>query len=223
MLKKLLVVFFLLLFCVVSMTSCFVVVNKDNINNEGDIGNETQPVEKPQKVSPLPDVLEDATAKSEELLSNAFADKNFQNQNFTITMAQDAFVKTGSRDQTAFSRAFQLQSKLISERFYCTLYVNRFPYSSILSDTKTAMDTGAFYADVLVIPQKSIGYLRQNGVLYNLKELYDDALTKDDCDVDNTLQLLSENSLYGIVGNGVLSPGAYYCIYFNMKVRFCQR
>ena len=219
MFKKLLIVFFLLLFCIVSMTSCFVVVNKDNVNKDSDSGKETtQTTEKPQKVSPLPDVLENAVNKSEEALSKAFADKNFQNQSFTVTMAQDTFVKTSLKEQTTFLRALQLQSKVISERLNCTLYVNRFPYSSILSDTKTAIETGAFYADLLIVPQKSIGYLRQNGVLYDLKELYDDALGEDDCDVANTLQMLGGNSLYGVVGNGVLSPGAYYCVFFNKDI-----
>ena len=98
MFKKLLIVFFLLLFCIVSMTSCFVVVNKDNVNKDSDSGKETtQTTEKPQKVSPLPDVLENAVNKSEEALSKAFADKNFQNQSFTVTMAQDTFVKTSRR------------------------------------------------------------------------------------------------------------------------------
>lgn len=219
MLKKLLIVFFLLLFCIVSMTSCFVVVNKDNVNTDGNGGKETtQTTDKPQKVPPMADVLEGALEKSEEALSKAFADKNFQNQSFTVTMAHDTFVKLGASQETTFLRALQLQSQLISGKLNCTLYTNRFPYSSILSDTKTAIDTGAFYADVLIVPQKSIGYLRQNGVLYDLKELYEDALGEEDCDVNNTLQLLGGNSLYGLAGNGVLSPGAYYCVYFNKDI-----
>ncbi len=211
MLKKIALIFLVLTLCAVSMTSCFIVVKNDTPTVE----TEVETVERVETLPPKPDPLEAGKKEAEKALEGLFEDKDLEKKSLTMVASDDAFIKFSSNQGSEYSKALQFQNELISKKLNGTVYVNRQPYQAFLNDIRSAKDTGEFYADLLLVPQRSLGLLRQSGLIQDLNALYGDAFTDECFDAEETLQGVGRTSMYGVIGDGSINPGAYYCVYFN--------
>lgn len=216
MFKKCLLLFLSLIMCMGSLTSCFIVIDERD-----DTGVRTEPetqsaVRGPiEKLPPMPDTLNSAVAEAEPKLEGLFKGKNCEGLTFTLVIAEGPELNIEAEQETSYIRALRLQSELISSKFGCSVYVNRTPYSTFLSDAQAAMNSGIFYADAVCIPQKGLGYLKSQGMLADLKGLYGDVFTEEYFDLDSKAQASGMNRLYGIGGEAALNPGALGCVYMN--------
>ncbi len=218
MLKKIGIFFLVILLCLCSTTSC--VIEIDDRKENGETSAETLPETDRvyETVPPMKDVLEPSKVSAENALNEIFAGKNLDGLNFNIVIVEDADQEFSVNGGTTYSRAVKELSLLISAKLGCTLNVFATPYDTFLSDAQSSLDAGLFYADLVCVPQKAIGYLKNRNMIADLNALYGDVFNAECYNASATAQTAGNNKLYGVVGNGAVSPNAYTCVYLNKKV-----
>lgn len=218
MLKKFGIFFLVILLCLCSATSC--VIEIDDRTEGGETSPETVPeTDRPYEYyPPMADALESSKSKALTAFEQIFAGKNFEGLELSVVIVEDADHKFSVNGDGTYSRAIEELSGLISERLGCNLTVLSTPYDTFLGDAKSSLDSGLFYADVVCVPQKAIGYLRNRNMIADLNSLYGDVFSAECYNTTATSQASGNNKLYGVVGNGAVSPNAYTCVYLNKSV-----
>lgn len=215
MAKKITALFLVILLCLCSLTSCFIVINKDGIKNED--GNDGD-ISKEDPVTPMADPLEAGKKKAEEVLNQNFSDVNLGSQSFTVVIADDVDTGFDNSGETSYLKAIDIQKNLISDKLNCVLNINVVSYTQLLSDAQAAQNAGLFYADIICVPQKAIGFMRSQGLLMNLNTVLGDIYSDTGYDLNSINQASGNNAVYGVGGLGTVTPGSYGCVYFNKDV-----
>ena len=218
MLKKFAIFFLVILLCLCSATSC--VIEIDDRTEVGETSPETVPETDKinEYIPPMADVLEESRLNAEKALNEVFADKNLEGLEFKIVIVEDVEQEFSVNGETTYARAVREMGWLISAKLNCKITVFAVPYDSFLSDAQRSLDAGLFYADLVCVPQKAIGYLKNRNMIANLNVLYGDVFDAECYNSSATAQTAGNNKLYGVVGNGAVSPNAYTCVYLNKKV-----
>ncbi|MBR5322250.1 MAG: hypothetical protein IKU48_01735 [Clostridia bacterium] len=218
MLKKIAIFFLVIMLCLCSATSC--VIEIDDRTEIGETSAETAPETYNSYVSipPLADALEESMLKADNALNEIFGDKNYDGVELKVVIVEDAEQEFTVNGVTTYSRAVRQLSNLVSEKLNCRVSVLAVPYDAFLSDAQSSLDAGLFYADVVCVPQKAIGYLKNRNMIADLNELYGDVFNAECYNAAATAQSAGNNKLYGVVGNAAISPNAYTCVYLNKKV-----
>ena len=214
MLKKIVVLLLAMMLCIGSMTSCVKIDERSENYVKKETVPETLPPT-PEKVPELPDPLNNAKLKAEKNLEELTFDEDFSDLSFTVLIVEDTEIELGAELETSYARALRLQSELVSQRLGCTVFIKRMPYSTFLSDAQAYNDSGLFLADVVCIPQKSLGYMKSRNLIIDLKSSYGDTFTEEYFDSNAKLQGSGMNKLYGIVGGSSVTPASYTCVYLN--------
>lgn len=221
MFKRIGILFLVILLCMGSLTSCLIVINDKSEGGETtaptpETSAETKaPIE---KVPPMTDVMNDSSAGAEKALEGLFADTKYPGQTLTVMVAEDTSLDLHSEQELSSERGLKLQAELISKKLECVVYINRIPYNTFLSDAQAAINAGLFYADVVCVPQKGIGYMKNEKMLADLNKLYGDIFVEDCYNIDAKQQASVNSSLYAIAGDGSLNPGAVTCVYLNKAI-----
>ncbi len=219
MFKKNGFLFLVIMLCLVSLTSCFVVINK---KGEGpkksptETSKETESVI--ERVPAMTDVLAEGKAEAEKALEGLFEGKDLAGESISIIIADSTNMNIYPEQESSYNTALQFQRELISEKLNCTVYVYNISYNTFISDVQAAMNTGIYYSDVICIPQRCVGELCRLGLIADLYSLYGDVFVEDCYDLDAKAQGEGGNRLYGIAGDASVTPGAYGCVYFNKTV-----
>lgn len=214
MAKRLTILLLVLILCISSLTSCFIVINKP----KGDKNTEVTTQKPVETVEPMPDVLEEGRKDAESILEKDFGGKNFEGQTFIVVNADDTSIFIEAEQETSVSRAVELQKNLVAKKLNCNIIVNNVEYATFLSDALAAKNAGMFYADLVCVPQKALGYMRTMDMVANLGQLYGDVFGEEYFYLDSKSQTSGNNSFFGIAGRGAITPAAYGCLYFNKTV-----
>lgn len=218
MLKKISIFFLVIMLCLCSATSC--VIEIDDRTEGGETSPETtlQTDKLLEHIPPMEDVLEQSKLNAEKNLSQVFTDKNFEGIELSVIIVEDTEKMFSVNGVTSYGRAVKEMSKLISKKLGCTLNVWAVPYDTFLKDAQSALDSGLFYADLVCVPQKAIGYLKNNNLIADLNALYGDVFAYESYNSSAIAQFSGNNKVYGVAGNGTVSPEAYSCVYLNKSV-----
>ncbi len=218
MLKKIGILFLVILLCICSMTSC--VIEIDDRKEGGETSPETS-LETDRvivQIPAMPDVLEQSKTDAQKALDEVFTDKNLEGVGLNIVIVEDTKLDFSLNSDSTYSRALKQQSMLISSKLGCNLTVTTTPYDTFLSDAQSSLDAGLFYADLVCVPQKAVGYLKNRNMIADLNALYGDVFSADCYNALATSQASGNNKIYGVVGDAAVSPGAYTCVYLNKTV-----
>ena len=216
MAKRITILLFVLVVALSSLTSCFIVIN--NTKTDGD---DKDPVETNKPIEEFPpkiDVFGKAQKSAEEALKKGFDGVDLKGERVSIVIAEDVEIYIQAEQETSASKALSIQKDLISGKLKCDLYASRISYSTFLIDAQAAHNAGLFYADIVCVPQKTIGYMRSRGMLADLNKLYGDQFTEDYFYSDSKQQASGNGAVYGISGKGAVTPGSYGCVYFNKNL-----
>lgn len=214
MIKKIIVPVIVVLVVLGCLLSGVVVINK-NKNDKDNENNANLPTD---IFTEQTDFLAKAKSEAEKNLEENFKDKDFEGVNFSVVIAEDNAMFMNIEGETSYSKALKLQSDLISEKLNCNIYINRMEYSAFLSDASAANNAGLFYADVVCVPQKSIGYMQSKGLISDLNQLYGDAFMEGYYFADSKKQSAGSNSFYCIASKSSMTPTSYGCVYFNKTI-----
>jgi len=216
LLKKIIILFLVALMCLGTLTSCFIVINET-----GSTGQKPESTETEAKIEKIPaqtDVLDVGKASAEQSLGEYTPSKDFGNQIFTIVIVDDTKIGMFLNEESTYSRAVEMQRQLIMSKLNCKLYIRRVSYDDFLADVGVAHNSGTKYADLILVPQKCLGYLHGQGMIYKLNELYGDSFVEECYDNESKVQFSAGDGVYGIVGDSAITPGAYFGVYFNKDV-----
>ena len=216
MAKKITVLLLVLILCLSSLTSCFIVINNVKTNNNKNNTEET--TRKQEELPPKVDVFGASEKNAKEILEKDFSGLDMKGERFSVVIAEDVEIYIQAEQETSTAKALSLQTDLISKKLNCELYVNTIEYTTFLSDAQAAQNAGLFYADLVCVPQKAIGYMRSLGMVANLNQLYGDSFNEDYFFADSKAQSSGNNAYYGIAGKASVTPGGYGCVYFNKTV-----
>ncbi len=218
MLKKIGIFFLVIMLCLCSATSC--VIEIDDRTEGGSPSTEKAPeTEKPfEFFPPMEDVLKTSKANANKALSEVFADKNLEGIELNVVIIEDPEQKFSVNGETTYSRAVKEMSSLISKKLGCNLNILAIPYDTFIKDAQSALESGAFYADLVCVPQKAVGYMKNNNMIADLNALYGDVFGYECYNASAIAQFSGNNKIYGVVGNGTVSPDAYSCVYLNKAV-----
>ena len=211
MIKKSAIILMILVLSLCLLASC-----SDRGNNNTD--NSGGYIEETGIFPPETDCLEDARNKAEKVLGKDFEDADLGGEEFILVIADDTEIYMQAEQEKSYLRAVDIQSELISEQLRCNMIIKQPDYSVFLTEAKAAKNSGLFYADLVCVPQKALGYMRANDMVANLNSLYGDVFVEDYFDQNSKVQSSGNNSYYGIAGKGCVTPASYGCVYFNKKL-----
>lgn len=214
--KKIVVLFLVIVICLSSLTSCFIVINKGGNLSQG--SNDSGLKAEGEKIPAQTDVLAAGKDIAEKALEEYTASKDFEEASLTIVIADDTGVGLNASSESAYLRALDIQRELIVNKLNCKLYIRRVSYDEFLTNATAAHNSGAKYADLVLVPQKCIGVLHSKDMLYNLNEILGESLNADCYDAESLSQFSGGNGVYGVVGDSAITPGSYVGVYFNKDI-----
>ena len=216
MAKKIVALLLVLMIALCSMTSCFIVIN--NTKKKGDGGSEAQTNAPMPEIPPKVDVFGEAQKQAEDILSKDFSEIDMKEQTFNFVIGDDTGFYIQAEQETSYSKALAIQKNLISSKLKCDFYINVVSYGTLLSDAQAAKNAGLFYADLVCVPQKAVGYMRSQGMIYNLSELYGDDFNEEYFYSEAKNASMGGNAYYAVAGDASVTPASYYCVYFNKSI-----
>lgn len=216
MAKKIIALLLVLMIALCSMTSCFIVINNTKTKGEG--GSEAQTNAPMPELPPKVDVFGEARKQAEDILSSGFSEIDMKDQTFSLVIGDDTGFYIQAEQETSYSKALAIQKDLIASKLNCDFYINVVSYGTLLSDAQAAKNAGLFYADLVCVPQKAVGYMRSQGMIYNLNELYGDDFNEDYFYSEAKNASMGSNAYYAVAGKASVTPASYYCIYFNRSI-----
>ena len=218
MLKKIGIFFLVIMLCLCSATSCVIEID-DRTEGGKPSTQKTPETEKPfEFIPPMEDVLGTSKSNADKVLSEIFADKDFEGIELNVVIIEEADKEMSINGEKTYARAVKEMSSLISKKLGCNLNILAIPYDTFIKDAQSALESGAFYADLVCVPQKAIGYLKNNNMIADLNALYGDVFGYECYNTSAIAQFSGNNKVYGVVGNGTVSPEAYSCVYLNKAV-----
>ncbi|MBQ7968835.1 MAG: hypothetical protein IJ292_03350 [Clostridia bacterium] len=220
MAKKITVLLLVLILCLSSLTSCFIVTNNEKTDND----NETESDETPKKQEEFPpkvDVFGASKKRAEDILEKDFSGIDMNGERFRVVVVEDVDINIQAEQETSRLKAQSMHTELVSKKLNCQLQVDTVEYEIFLSDALAAHNAGLFYADLVCVPQKAIGYMRSRGMLSNLNQLYGDAFNEDYFSADSKMQSAGNNAYYCVAGKASVTPSGYACAYFNKNISDC--
>ncbi|MBE6642664.1 MAG: hypothetical protein E7615_03295 [Ruminococcaceae bacterium] len=213
MLKRIVILLLAMMLGIGSMTSCIKLDDRSEDYGERETVETLAP--SPERVPELPDPLNNAKALAEKALAGLTFDEDFKDLSLNVIIVEDTEIELGAEIETSYAKGLRMQSEIVSQKLGCTVFIRRMPYSTFLSDAQAYHDSGLFLADVICIPQKALGYMKNRGLLMELNSVYGDTFTEEYFDADAKLQGSGMNKLYGIAGDATVNPAAYTCLYLN--------
>lgn len=213
--KKIGIFFLAAVLCLSVMTSCVIEIDDRTEGGETDVETTPETEYRAEVITPMKDPLSDGKRAAESALLAIFPDTDLEGRDLTLVIVEESDLTFGASEDASHGKALTEAAELISKRLKCNLTVKTVPYDTFLIDSKVMADAGQVYADLVCIPQKAVGYMRNQNMLADLTALYGDVFGEDCYDLDSTLQLGGNGKLYGVVGDGAVCPGAYTCIYMN--------
>lgn len=216
MARKIVALLLVLMIALCSMTSCFIVIN--NTKTKGNGGSEAQTNAPMPELPPKVDIFGEAQKQAEDALEKDFSEVDMKEQTFTVVIGDDTDFYIQAEQETSYSKALTMQKEMVASKLNCDLYINTVSYGTLLSDAQAAKNAGLFYADLVCVPQKAVGYMRTQGMICNLNELYGDAFNEEYFYSEAKNSSMGVNAYYAVAGKASVTPSAYYCVYFSKAI-----
>ena len=108
--KKIVVLFLVIVICLSSLTSCFIVINKGGNLSQG--SNDSGLKAEGEKIPAQTDVLAAGKDIAEKALEKYTASKDFEEASLTIVIADDTGVGLNASSESAYLRALDIQREL---------------------------------------------------------------------------------------------------------------
>ena len=105
--------------------------------------------------------------------------------------------------------------RAVEEKFNTTIIANKTDTAAMLSDVKTAINSGMYYADLMAIPLSSVGSFWASGALGNLYTLPYASYDADYYHADVIDAAHAGEALYAASGAANFNPDHLSCVYFN--------
>ncbi len=224
-LKRFCVFLLVIILCLCNLSSCFIVINKDKFRKEPESteSESTEEVTTTADTTPTPtlpkDSVEIAGEEAEALLESQFSNTNYEGITLTVAYVDYVSMDIKSDGETSYSIQKERQSGIIRGYLGCDIAVKTAEFYTFMQEAQISHNAGLYYADLVSLPQRNVGYLVAQGMLVNLYELNgNNALTEDYYNESSKAHGGAGNTVYAIAGNANISPNHFSCVYFNKDI-----
>ncbi|MBE6709332.1 MAG: hypothetical protein E7578_08850 [Ruminococcaceae bacterium] len=164
----------LFLICAVflNLTGCgLVVINYDKFGNSSDTATDTlsSETESDEPETTFEPVKNDYSQKIKENLSS-ITDMKYQNTVFKIA-SPDTSSLNPDGGLEFISEVAHERNKRVSAKHSISIVSSKVDYMSLYEEVNTAVNSGMYYSDLLMLPQDMVGSFAVNGLLLNLRSM----------------------------------------------------
>ncbi len=164
------------LLCVTALVLCvlvsgcgFVVINHDKYDSTTETTDAGETAAETVEITTRKKVENDYSEKTKALLDSV-PQKDFGGASFKIVTPDTSAFNTDDSPEY-LSKAIEKRNALLKEKFNYTVVASAVDYGAYHDEVYTAVRTGAYYADLIVLPQCFLGSFSADGLLMNLRSL----------------------------------------------------
>jgi len=218
--KKIAAFLVLCFVCTLVLTSCFV-VEYDDRTGDGQYTKETETQEAhkepPETFAPQVNEIEQAEKKMENVLKALYT-KELDKKILSLVIVSDKESIITAEPENVYSKVFAMQLQFIKNITGCTIGVSYKSVDTFLEEANAAKKAGIIYADLVYVPQKTVGNLVSDGLVYDLNELYGSLLGGEGIFESSTEAAGVGGAVYAVAGTACYSPSSVACLAFNKSI-----
>ena len=212
-------IFAVILAAAMFLSSCgIILINGSNVparQTETERARETEPVTDAETRAGTFDTTSADALKSDsdELLSKLSV-VNAKGTRIVVAAVDTTFL-TGDGSETVLTSDRVERFNSVSQKLDADIDVKTFTESELMRQLAEAVKEGAYFADVLAVPQSMVGYLASEGLIESLRTVPKFDMTAGYFSADSINAMTAGHEIYGVSGEGCFEPEKTYAVYFN--------
>ena len=175
----------------------------------------TEPVTEPETRRPTVDTTSADELKNEsDALLKGLSVVRAKGSRLVVATVDETFLMgDGSETKLTSDRVARLNA--LSEKLDADIDVKTFTESELKRQLAEAAAQGAYFADVLAVPQSMVGYLASEGLVESLRTVPKFDMSAEYFNADSVAAMTAGHYVYGAAGAGCFEPEKTYAVYFN--------
>ncbi len=131
------------------------------------------------------------------------------------TTDADTYAPTSS---SAVSAARIERNRMVEQKYNTRIVVNQRTAAELYSEVREAVKAGMYYADIIAIPQRTLGLFQANSLLMNMHSLPYTSYGADYYDHDAIEQMSAMHDTFAVSGAASQNRDFCYAVFFNKDV-----